>query len=74
MILFQLSWFILRLSLSLKELSNDNVVSLAKKEYGSSVHFLLTFMKSLKSISNEWFYAICWSSILFGIFMIKKSV
>ena len=25
-------------------------------------------------ISDEWFNAICWSSLLFGIFMIKKSV
>ena len=25
-------------------------------------------------ISDEWFNAICWSSLLFGIFMIKKCV
>ena len=29
-------------------------------------------MKSLVSMSDEWFSAICWSSLLFGIFMIKK--
>ena len=29
-------------------------------------------MKSLVLISDEWFNAICWSSVLFGIFMIKK--
>ena len=26
------------------------------------------------SISDEWFYAVNWSSVLFGIFMIKKGV
>ena len=31
-------------------------------------------MKSLKSVSDEWFNAICWSSLLLGIFMIKKWV
>ena len=31
-------------------------------------------MKSLKSMSDEWFNAICWSSLLFGIFIIKKWV
>ena len=31
-------------------------------------------MKSLVSMSDEWFSAICWSSLLFGIFMIKKWV
>ena len=25
-------------------------------------------------ISDEWFNAICWSSLLFGIFMVKKCV
>ena len=31
-------------------------------------------MKSLNSISDEWFDAICWSSLLLGIFMIKQCV
>ena len=31
-------------------------------------------MKSLELMSDEWFSAICWSSLLFGIFMIKKWV
>ena len=31
-------------------------------------------MKSLKLMSGEWFSAICWSSLLFGIFVIKKWV
>ena len=29
-------------------------------------------MKPLKPISDEWFDAICWSSLLFGIFIIKN--
>ena len=29
-------------------------------------------MKSLDSLSDEWFDAICWSAILLGIFMIKQ--
>ena len=35
------------------ELSDGNVVSLTKKEYGSLVYFLKMFIKSLKSISDE---------------------
>ena len=31
-------------------------------------------MKSLALLSDEWFNAICWSSLLFGIFAIKKWV
>ena len=31
-------------------------------------------MKSLKSMSDEWFYAICWSYLLLGIFIIKWCV
>ena len=31
-------------------------------------------MKSLELMSDKWFSAICWSSFLFGIFMIKKWV
>ena len=31
-------------------------------------------MKSSELMSDEWFSAICWSSLLFGIFMIKKLV
>ena len=30
------------------------VVSWTKKEYGSIVHFLQIFIKSIKSISDEW--------------------
>ena len=29
-------------------------------------------MKSLKSISDEWFNAYCWRSVLFGISIMKK--
>ena len=29
-------------------------------------------MKSLELLSDEWFSATCWSSLLFGNFMIKK--
>ena len=38
------------------------------------MHFLYISMKSLKSISNEWFQAICWSSLLLGIFTLTKCV
>ena len=60
--------------LNLKGLSDASVVSLTKKEYGSAVHFLEISMKFLVLISDEWFAAICWSSLLLGIFMIKKWV
>ena len=60
--------------LNLKGLSDASVASLTKKEYGLAVHFLYILMKSLALISDEWFNAICWSSLLFGIFVIKKWV
>ena len=46
---------------------------LTKKECSFSVHFLyiFNFYKSLKQISDEWLIVICWSSPLFGIFIIK---
>ena len=50
------------------------MLSLAKQEYSSAVHFLQIFIKSLKPTSEEWFIAVCWSSLLFGIFIIKKCV
>ena len=31
-------------------------------------------MKSLKSMSDEWSNAVCWSSLLFGIFIMKKCI
>ena len=31
-------------------------------------------MKSLKPMSDEWFSGVCWSSLLFGIFIIKMWV
>ena len=43
--------------LNLKGLSDSKVVSLTKKEYGSVVYFLKIFIKSVKSISDEWFKA-----------------
>ena len=36
--------------------------------------FLRRFMKSWKSMSDEWLNAIFWSSCLFGIFIIKYCV
>ena len=48
--------------------------SLTEKEYNLEVHFLYILMKSLKLMSDEWFSAICWSSLLFGIFIMKKWV
>ena len=57
--------------LNLKGLSDASVASLTKKEYGSAVNFLCILMKYLELISDD---AICWSSLLFGISMIKKWV
>ena len=70
-----MSWFyyiLKRFFLDFKVLSDAIVVSLTKNEYGSAVHFLWILMKCLKLISNEWFGAICWSSLLFGIFIMKE--
>ena len=60
--------------LNLKGLSDESAVSLTKNEYGPSVHFLSILIKSLKSISDEWLIAISWSSLLFGILIMKKWV
>ena len=45
-----------------------------KNEYGSAVHFPHILRKSLVLISVQWFIGICWSSVLFGIFEIRKWV
>ena len=63
-----------RFFLNLKGLFDESVVSLTKKEYGSAVHFLLIFSESLVLMSDEWLNAICWSSLLYGIFEIRKWV
>ena len=42
-----------RFFLNLKGLSDGKIVSLTKNEYGSAVHFLKMFIKSLKSTSDE---------------------
>ena len=57
-----------------KGLFDSSVVSLTKNEYGSAVYFLYILPKPLVLISDEWFIAICWSSLLFGIFAMKKWV
>ena len=61
-----------RFFLKRKELSDGRVVSISKKEHGSAIHFLQRLIKSQKSISDEFWDAICLSCHLFGIFMIKK--
>lgn len=43
-----------RLHLKRQGLSDTSVVSLTKKIYGFSVHFLQTFVKPLKSILDKW--------------------
>ena len=76
-LIIKLSWFyymLKRFFLNLKGLSDASVASLTKKEYGSTEHFLCILMKSLLLISDEWFIAICWSALLFGIFIIKTWV
>ena len=45
-----------------EELSDARVVSITKKEYGSSIHCLQRFIKSWKSISDELLNANFWSS------------
>ena len=42
-----------------EELSDARVASITEKEYGFTVHFLNRFIKSWKSISDEWLNAIC---------------
>ena len=61
-------------SLKPKGLSDVRVASIAKKEYCFSVNFLSRFIKSLKSISDEWLDTICWSSCFFRIFIITLCV
>ena len=61
-----------RFFLNLNGLFDESVVLLTKKEYGSTVHFLYILLESLALMSDEWFITICWSSLLFGIFAIKK--
>ena len=48
-----------RFFLKHKTLSDARVVSKTKKEYG------------LESVSDEWLSTTCWSSSMFGIFIIK---
>ena len=70
-----MSWFyyiLKRFFLNPKGLPDASVASITKQNYGSAVHVFQVLMKSLKPISGEWFSAICRSSLLFGIFMIKK--
>lgn len=53
-------------------LSHGRAVWITQNEYYSAAHFLQSFIKSWKSISGARFIAICWSSHLFEIFMVKK--
>ena len=61
-----------RFFLNHKGLFDASVVSLTKHEYGSTVHFLQILMKSVGLISPVYFIAISRSSLLFGIFAIKR--
>ena len=54
-----------------EELSDTRVLSITKTESGFAVHFIYRFIKPWKSISDEWLNAICWSSLLIGIFQTK---
>ena len=60
-----------RFFLKCKEWAYARVASITKKEYGFAVHFLYRLIKSWKSIYKERLNAICWSSCLFGIFIIQ---
>ena len=53
---------------------DGKVVSLTKQRIWFSSTFLYIFIKSLKWISDEWFDAVYWSSLLFGLFMTKRWV
>ena len=66
-----ISFYILskRFFLKRKGLSDAVVPSATKKEYGFAVQFLQRFIKSLKSISNEWLYTVC-SSYYWTMFFI----
>ena len=63
-----------RLNLKRKGLSDWRVVSINKKDYGSAVHFLQRFIKSLELMSDELSNVFCLTSRLFEIFIIKKRV
>ena len=52
-----------------EELSDGRVVSTTKNEYSFPVHCLHRFIKFWKSISDKWLNAVCWSSVLFRIFI-----
>ena len=71
-----ISFYILSKRFVLKHegLSDARVASITKKEYGFAVHVLQRYRKSAKSISDEWLSAICCSSHLFGISIMKEGV
>ena len=48
-----------RFFVNFKGFSDGKLVSLTKKEHDSVVNYLQMFIKSLKSISDELFNAIC---------------
>ena len=56
-----------RFFLKHEELSDARLVSITKKENGFAVHFLERFIKSWRSVSDEWLNAICISYFLLGI-------
>ena len=59
-----------RFFLKREGLSDAEVASIIKQEYDFAVNCLERFIKSLKSKSDEWLNAICWSFRLFSIFVI----
>ena len=71
-----ISFYILskRFFLKRERLSDARLASITEKEYGFAIHFLQRFIKSFETTSNERLYAICLSSLSFGIFLIKKCV
>ena len=50
------------------------MIKLSKNYYGSLIYSLESFVKPLLSLSEEWLNAICLSSFLLEVFMIKQSV
>ena len=59
--IFKISFYIpsRRFVLKYEDLSDARVLSIAKKKFGFTVHFLSRFIKPWKSISDEWLSGNC---------------
>ena len=55
---------------NIQGLPDERLGSLAKKKYGSLLHFLNIFKKSWNLISEEWLNSSCWRLHFLGILII----